>query len=156
MASTEKIAYLAGFFDGEGTVTLSHNSNMKYRRIQLSLVNTDKQILDWIIYEFGGRIANKGRTQPHYKMRYQWILGSLKALELLKLLSPFLKETEKVRRSQLIIQCWEKHKQLMNTPAYDIAKCQFELEFFKNSNHPAIQVYREKLTKHLQLLLGNS
>ncbi len=110
MANAEEIAYFAGFFDGEETITLSRAGNMKYRRIQLSLVNTDKQILDWIISKFGGRIANKGRNKPTHKLRYQWILGGLKGLELLKILLPYLKEQEKVRRARLIVNNWEKHK----------------------------------------------
>ena len=50
--------YIAGFFDGEGSVFLTHR--MEWRsRCRISIAQKDPTILLWIQEEFGGRMVQK-------------------------------------------------------------------------------------------------
>lgn len=48
------LAYLAGFFDGEGTVTTGYHGGSKVPHVLLSICNTDKRPLEIYKELFGG------------------------------------------------------------------------------------------------------
>src|SRR3990172_828553 len=82
---TAKIAYIAGFFDGEGCVRLK-NAN----HVIAHITNSNQRILTEIQDLFGGQIRRQERT-PN-KTIYNWYITSSEAYDFLKTLSPFLKE----------------------------------------------------------------
>ncbi len=72
-------AYLAGLFDGEGTVSIIHLS----RRLRsggliycLSLANTDESILYWMqsIVGFGKVETTHMKRSPAQKPTYRWVV----------------------------------------------------------------------------------
>ena len=74
------IPYLAGLMDGEGCVTYKKywSSKRKNRpkeyycwRIQLEIVMTDKDTIQWCCDTFGGNLCLKPRKNG-YKMQYRW------------------------------------------------------------------------------------
>ena len=83
---TEKLAYLAGFFDGEGCIQLVQTPARKRSRnpeggvgLTVVVVNTDQVPLELAQRYFAGTIRKKkmsqcGRTQPYY-----WMLHGKKA-----------------------------------------------------------------------------
>lgn len=55
MTESERNAYLAGFLDADGTFTISLNKS-KVPRGRVEGYNSNREVLDWCHYHFGGRI----------------------------------------------------------------------------------------------------
>jgi len=88
---TTEIAYIAGFFDGEGCVRIkkaNQGGNSYY--VIAHITNTNESILKSVENLFGG----KTRTQERGKNKdvYNWCITSSEAVDFLKTLLPFLKE----------------------------------------------------------------
>lgn len=89
-------AYIAGFFDGEGCISSQEyyekGKYEKYPRIsiQVSITNTNKEVLDFICGKFGGLITNHGKAKNHYKTCYAWKLtGKEKMQRFLETILPY-------------------------------------------------------------------
>lgn len=78
-------AYLAGFFDGEGCITVSKNGS-----ISLGVVNTSKEVLDLFVERFGGVVQD--RKQVVNKRQYVWRAYGETAVFILEKLLPHLIE----------------------------------------------------------------
>ena len=88
---TNDIAYIAGFFDGEGCIRIkkaSQGGNSYF--IWLAITNSNKSILEFVKDIFGGQIRKAERT-PN-KTIYHYNLSSSEATDMLKVLLGFLKE----------------------------------------------------------------
>lgn len=75
---TEKqLAYLAGLFDGEGSVGIyefkkrNQNSNWQFK---LEIANTDWRIMQWLENTVGGKVHKKSTGEKHWKQGYCWHL----------------------------------------------------------------------------------
>ena len=102
---TTEIAYIAGFFDGEGCVRIKHaNQGGNSYYVIAHITNTNKEMLDKVEKLFGGntRIQEKGRN----KKVYNWYITSSEAVDFLRVLSPFL--IEKLEQAKLAIYFHEK------------------------------------------------
>ena len=75
-------AYIAGLFDGEGTITYKKYYERKKKgnkvkqyscwRISMEIAMTDKSVLVWLTEVLGcGTLNNKPRKNGH-KMQYRW------------------------------------------------------------------------------------
>jgi hypothetical protein len=93
----EDLAYIAGFFDGEGSVTIHENWRPSPRgkspnhTLQVSIGNTDPHVLQWIHGAFGGSLTTRPATKPRHKDVTQWIIRSNGAASFLRALLPFLR-----------------------------------------------------------------
>lgn len=88
---TTTIAYIAGFFDGEGCVRIkqaSQRGNSYY--VIAHITNTNRKILEKVEELFGGNTRTQERGVN--KTVYNWSLSSSEAVDFLKTLSPFLHE----------------------------------------------------------------
>lgn len=62
MIEKEKLAYLAGFIDGEGSFIVSkHNNKDILYNFVLKVGNTDLKVLNWIQQNFGGKLNKRNR-----------------------------------------------------------------------------------------------
>lgn len=91
----ETLAYLAGFFDGEGS--LGHWKNgPKTRSFSMSLANTNLSILQEFQRRFGGSVCGKDPkyASNHFqkKMMWQWRVWGETAWEAYYALEPWLRE----------------------------------------------------------------
>ena len=61
-------AYIAGLFDGEGSVILArHRKGTKYLALVVQIVNTNRDVLEEIKLTYGGAIyAGRGTNKPIY------------------------------------------------------------------------------------------
>ena len=95
----EDLSYLAGFFDGEGSIYIITNYKRNQHSLVVSITNTDMKILNWIKDFFGGNIAKtlfikEKNNKPCGRIRFY----SQNALFFLKQIEPFLKiKKEKAR-----------------------------------------------------------
>lgn len=81
--SIEDIAYAAGFFDGEGCISISKNG-----AIDIKITNTAKNVLVKLQNTFGGSITN--RTQKVNKIQYAYSFYGEEAINFLNIIKPFL------------------------------------------------------------------
>lgn len=94
MASQDQIIYAAGFFDGEGSVTLAkpNSSYPNYVLLRVDIGQTSKPVLDWFQEVWGGAIhyrnANRGRS---VKENWQWYISGVRAQVFLIDVLPYLK-----------------------------------------------------------------
>ena len=111
-----KIAYLAGLFDGEGCVTYKQYLSSKRKdrpirylcwRIQLEIVMTDKNTVQWCCDNFGGNLCLKPRKNI-YKMQYRWRRGFKDAFKVAKQIIPFA--VTKKEKLEKIIKHYDKQK----------------------------------------------
>lgn len=89
------LAYTAGFFDGEGCISISKNG-----AVDLRIVNTAKNVLLKIQSIFGGSITD--RTQKVNKRQYAYSIYGNNAIEFLKLIRPYL--LDKAKQADTILE----------------------------------------------------
>ena len=98
MNQGEKLAYLAGIVDGEGSIMLWKSEiNPKKRgqfNLRVNVSTTDKCLMDWLYKNFGGTIyelnAPSRKAKPHWKQQYIWQVNRPDILQFLKNIHPFL------------------------------------------------------------------
>lgn len=104
-----QLAYLAGFFDGEGTISIlkrkKGNWNVSHF-IRVSIGQKDGATLDWVKENFGGNVYNVKRDNS-----FTWAISDFKAYEFVKTISPFLRY--KKPQADLAIKFYE--ERIMNS-----------------------------------------
>lgn len=102
-------AYIAGFFDGEGTVSMDSrgkNGKIIYIRPYLKIECTDKPVIEWFSKIFDRNLNEWEPSQPNRQNSYSVRVTSLRnVLKILSQLLPYLKI--KQRNAQLLIQYCE-------------------------------------------------
>jgi hypothetical protein len=94
LSDKEKLIFLAGIFEGEGT--FGYFKGGKYRdgrvrrKIEVSVEMTDRDVVD-LFHNF----FNKGNVyvrsfKNHYKTSYRWKVVGLEGLKILHLMLPYL------------------------------------------------------------------
>lgn len=127
------LAYLAGLLDGEGTVTLAAcNPGVKSRYPCLSCSSTSPELLQLLKTTFGGTIVIHKRYKSHHKQSWSWKIEYTKAVNALRQLLPYMKESEKVRRAKLIVSTYEKvtARNGKYSPTLQAKRQKFVTEFF--------------------------
>jgi len=93
------IAYIAGLFDGEGSVDFAkriekkRGKSYKVQRILMRIEMTDESVLNWVHETLGvGTIRKRNRSpsvKSHWKDRWVYSVRFREALYVCKLLWPF-------------------------------------------------------------------
>ncbi len=99
-----KFAYLAGFIDGEGSFSITKTYSKQIKpyskkvkkedkvsvkyvcyKLDVSVTNTNKEVMDWIAFTFGGKVYSGGNTNrnPKYKPRHTWHVSNREACKVL-------------------------------------------------------------------------
>ena len=66
-------AYIAGIIDGEGTVTLSRRHRSENRQLVISISNTERPLLAYVLDSVGvGKITGKRTYQSHHTASYTY------------------------------------------------------------------------------------
>src|SRR3990170_1072595 len=101
LLETEK-AYIAGFFDGEGSITIAIQKSSPNGAVIVQISNTNKPVLEWIQSKFGGSIHIKTRENERQQNSWKLDICSLMANRFLKTIQPYLKL--KTPQAQLAIE----------------------------------------------------
>lgn len=102
--SLPNAAYIAGLIDGEGTITLPRKHRNENRQLAVSISNTEKSLLNFVLETIGaGKITGKRTTRPHHTLIFTYALYNRQALNLLKQIQPYLR-TYKSERSALMLR----------------------------------------------------
>tara|TARA_Y100000310_G_scaffold144390_1_gene143657 strand:- start:27460 stop:28137 length:678 start_codon:yes stop_codon:yes gene_type:complete len=85
------VAYLAGLFDGEGTVSIRRviKGENSYK-LEIYVTNTNTYVLDWIVSEFGGKVYVYDRKDGIRKPQGKWHAHTQLAYIILKTIYPYL------------------------------------------------------------------
>ncbi len=88
---TSTIAYIAGFFDGEGCIRIkkaNQGGNSYY--VWVAITNSNKAILEEIAELFGGKVRQAEKKVN--KVVYHYLITSSEAVDFLKTVRCFLRE----------------------------------------------------------------
>ena len=115
-------AYLAGLFDGEGSVYFKKTSQKKHQRpgkpthnvmvIRMEIAMTDKSVLEWVWETTGVGAFGSKKVQAGYKPQWRWRAAHRDALKVCKELWPFAQT--KLHKIEQIIDYYEPEDYLMN------------------------------------------
>jgi len=90
-ALVNKLSYLAGIIDGEGTIGIYHNRKSGEYQARFYIVNTDKRLIDWIVENFGGSVYSRiNPKHKNWKRKYEWCLTGKRIDKIIEGLIPFL------------------------------------------------------------------
>jgi hypothetical protein len=87
------LAYAAGLFDGEGSISIVSYTNRErgYFKLDVRVANTDKAVVEWLSIMFGGYLSVQKRTDETHKVVYRWAIADRGAGRFLRLIYPYLK-----------------------------------------------------------------
>ena len=101
----EELAYLAGFVDGDGAISVQSGGAGKKREI-VEITNTDLTVIDFVQLHWGGNIWST-RQKPHHKEVAHLRIVTKQAREFIKDLLPFL--NQKLKQAELVLK-WSENK----------------------------------------------
>ena len=122
---TTDVAYIAGFFDGEGCIRIkraSQGGGSYY--VWVAITNSNKEILDYVETIFGGQVRKAEKTVN--KVIYHYLITSSEAVDMLKVLLSFLKE--KRQQAELAIMF---HKEKETLTLEDKKSCYLKMRELK-------------------------
>jgi len=93
--NSNKWPYLAGLFDGEGTVCIGtiKGKNAPCLVLYVKIANTDLRLMQWLIKNFGGAysVSSSKKHKKNYRLQYAWRpSGKANRKKLLEGLIPYL------------------------------------------------------------------
>lgn len=135
MSKIEQIAYAAGLFDGEGTVTLALSSNKNaFRRVEISVSSTDEALcLAMLEILGGGHVYQKqSRGKDHWKQAHEYRWSGIGAKNALAAMRPYIRCPRKQHRIDIILNEFDRltKRNGRYTPDEKVAKLDFERRFF--------------------------
>lgn len=103
MVDIQELAYAAGLFDGEGSISLVRSRRNRTHSPQVSIASTDYEVVDWFRERFGGSIVTKQPRMSNHSVSYDWRLTDRRALAFLEVIRPYLVIERKIRRIDLLL-----------------------------------------------------
>ena len=131
--SDTDLAYIAGYFDGEGCVLINGTST-----IQITIVNTYKPTLEWLKSLFNGSVSERYIQKEVHRVSYSWQLSGNNACIFLETLLPFLREKKKQAELAILfhkLPRWNGVKTSENNVAIYKKKIIEELKTLKKVRH---------------------
>lgn len=124
-------SYTAGLMDGEGSVMLTRASKNQFRCPQVSLTNTSYELIEFMQTTFGGSVSRHKTYQEHHKPSWVWKLTHQAALDFLRLILPYMRESVKRARATYLLTKYDQVTQRNGkyTPDQLNAKLNFEEGF---------------------------
>ena len=86
------LVYLAGLFDGEGTIGYRKRGVDKlHTRLEMEIKMADEPVIDWLVQTFGGTKVKRPRQKLNHKDQWRWRITADNAKSLYESLRPWLK-----------------------------------------------------------------
>jgi hypothetical protein len=100
---SKRWSYLAGLFDGDGSVSLTeHLSPRQYHYfLFVSVASTDRSAMNWLVQQFGGQYERHKEARPNMRDTYQWVTKGHHSRHVLEGMLPFLKLKKQVAKKAL-------------------------------------------------------
>lgn len=92
------LAWCAGFFDGEGYVTISRRNHKGYtgHYLRVGINHVAPEPLYKFVELFGGKLEYDDKCKGNRKPRYRWAKSTSSALSVLEQLEPYLLNKQNV------------------------------------------------------------
>ena len=92
-----QISYLAGLFDGEGSVGIYELNNKTTKQgikrsawqFKVEIANTDWRIMQWLLDNVGGIVTKKSQGKAHWSQGYCWHLQGNNSEIFCNLIKPY-------------------------------------------------------------------
>lgn len=138
-------SYLAGFFDGEGTILITRrydgNRGCRYY-LSVRIANTCLEILNDCQSVWGGYIYKVKRAENHHKQAYCWYINVAKAEIFLRDMLPYLR----VKREEAEIALAFREKQAeLNNQRKMRSRVGGEYNSYNANDYKLLAEYREML-----------
>lgn len=127
------IAYAAGFFDGEGCITISKNGAVDVR-----ITNTAKNVLVKLQNIFGGAITD--RTQRVNKAQYAYSFYGENAIQFIKTIKPYL--IEKLPQAETLLEYYNLRNEIQTIRLPGVKG-----QFSNPDREILVQVFRDILSE---------
>lgn len=96
-----ELAYAAGLFDGEGHIVFQGKDAGGHRRsLQVSIINTDEIMLNWLLEHFGGALISQ-KVTGNRKPCWHWRLRTDESLAFLYDILPYVVSKENLVRKAI-------------------------------------------------------
>ena len=100
-------AYLAGFVDGEGHISIypyvrKDRDNQVYYKVNFKVANTNQKLIESFKASYGGWIYTQNKDHIGHKTLYTWSLDSKNAELVLQAVYPYLRI--KRRQCELVLE----------------------------------------------------
>ena len=122
-------AYVAGLFDGEGSVYIKRMDQIKHKRpgkpvhkvwvIRMEMAMTDKDTVKWCHELFGCGAFGERKVKKGYKRQWRWRVSHRDALYVAKILWPHTQV--KLHKIEQIIDHYEPRAQELGDNVVDLA-----------------------------------
>jgi hypothetical protein len=103
MTLEEALIYAAGYFDGEGCVSVLTHPTKGDHTIRLAVASGDRESLEVFSTWLGGKVRGPAWATQKGKPIYRWYQNNRDAVDTLRKLLPFL--IAKRSQALLVIQC---------------------------------------------------
>jgi len=118
--SKEDIAYIAGFFDGEGSVSILRRGDTGRYDMHISVGQTTDEVIYWIEKKLGGRVSFSSREKQKRKdgsscrPMWTWYACGSHAVDILQMLHPYLRVKQDQAGLAITFQDKMKHRRRMS------------------------------------------
>lgn len=87
------LAYFAGLFDGEGCISIIHQTKKgrPYLTLMVQIVNTRPWVCQSFKFTFSGRVIFRKAFRKHWQDYWAWAANGKQALDFLRVIKPYLK-----------------------------------------------------------------
>jgi len=88
----KELAYLAGLFDGEGSVGIyefKKQSKFSNWQFKVEIANTDWRIMQWLESNVGGKVHKKSTGKANWRQGYSWHVQGENAKTFCELIRPY-------------------------------------------------------------------
>ncbi len=116
-----ELAWAAGLFEGEGTVTIAKRSRDDTYRLVAIVTNTDEQIIDFFVERWGGWKQGLYGERPGRKPGWSWTVAGPGAATFLQAIEPWVRTTrvrEKIDLGLYFKACQSRRRRVFCDPAY--------------------------------------
>lgn len=105
MSEAEFLAYIAGFIDADGSISIVTVAKTKKHTTQISACNCNKAPINMLKKRFGGKIRERTWKNKKWKKNYEWKLTALKAAHVIRQILPYL--TVKKTQAEIVLKAQE-------------------------------------------------
>lgn len=88
--SAAELGYIAGIIDGEGTISVVKKSHRDACTIHLSVTNTKRELLEWLLARLAGHISNSKSGSEKWADKYCWLTSATHAASIIRCIRPYL------------------------------------------------------------------
>jgi hypothetical protein len=117
--SERELAWAAGLFEGEGTVTITKAGRRGYARPVVSVTSTDAEIVGFFQERWRANLRSVGSVSNKAKEAFEWRLYSSWKIELfINQILPFILTSRVRNKMQLVFDACRERQQGTRDPGY--------------------------------------